>query len=381
MHNYILEFLYAPDEPGGGEEAFGLAAMMQSHLEAPPAKPPEENLEKEEEPEEGEGDPTPPAENPPEEGSGAEEEVKPPESDLTKLTTEELIAEINVREKSKAELDKQLQEHLVKIAELEEGRSVTKQEQFVEEFRADPKKALSKYAKELELPNVDTLSAVMTKGSVEERLAVWQDKILPKQIEKEFDMQEGEFELNPADVYKAKTPSYRYVQLSRAKEAELQAEDQAAAKAGVVPKEQLEAYQKRQAEDLNQLARDFFGGGQEGDSEEVQAANKLANEKVNELLIEMQQLPEKIVKGEATQDRHPFEMRNLMRGVHFDVLSEIKVQAAVNDLLQQLRAKGVQIPADLPTDLSSVKPKGEIPKKEKPSATFSPMLDAMNNFL
>jgi len=376
MKNVKLQFLYAPDD-GGGVQSFGLDAIMAQHLDAIPPEPGEEDLK---DPDAGEDGDPPAADPPPEEGDKGGEDPPAPKSNLEELSAEELIAEIGVREGKTVELDKQLQEHVAKITELEEGRSVTKQEEFVTAFKADPKKALRDYAKELELPNVETLGAVMARGSVEERLSVWQEKILPKQIEKEFDLQEGEFEVNPADIYKAKTPSYKWAQLSRVKEAELQAEDAAAAKQGVIPAEQLEAYHTRQSDDLNAIAKDFFGGGQEGDSVEIQAANTLATDKVNALLLEMQSIPEKIVKGEATQDKHPFEMRNLLRGVHFDALSDIKVQAAVNDLLEQLRSKGVQIPADLPTDLSSVKPKGELPKKET-TPVFSPMQNAMNGFL
>ena len=151
-------------------------------------------------------------------------------------------------------------------------------------------------------------------------------------------MEEGEFEYDSNDASKANTPSYLWDRLTTDKRNELVGSLRETQSAET---ERLRKVEGQQREDITWLADTYFDK-----SEDV----------VREKVKSMDDIVTSIAQGQSTSDKHPFAMRNLVRGVFFDDLSKAMVDKAVQDIVAQFAEKQMYLPGkELPTNVTDVK--------------------------
>lgn len=289
---------------------------------------------------------------------------------LEELEKPALIEEVKKNQRFVSDRNTKIQELENKVKTLEEKPTVTdeKLKSFITDIKQDLVNGWKKHSKDLELPDIGLIQASGSSGSVEDRLLDWQENTLKDQIEKEFELEKGEFEVVKEDLFQPKTASYRWRTATEAKEKELQKELQDLSNA---EKTRLADIQRKQTEDIKWYADTFAGGDQ--------------NEVVK-LVSEINDIPAKIAKGELTPEKHPFSLRNLLVSYKYDELVKKAVNDAVAQTTKQFNEKGIYLENEdeLPTDLTKIKKAASEKKKiefDKKLISNSPMLRNVNDML
>ena len=287
-------------------------------------------------------------------------EEAPPatKSNLTEMSNEQLIEEVKKNQRFTTD-------HLTEIETLKsslekrgEAPQDAKIQKFIEGLKINPIEAWNTFKDDLKLPDVDLLKANLG-NDTEEQLLQYQNNVLKQQIEKEFRLQEGEFEPNKDELYTPKTASYRFRRLSEAKEKSLDANLQNITTSETA---RLEEMKENQKVDIKHYADTYLKGDLEAARSSVDALNSI---------------PEKIASGELKQSDHPFSMRNLLRGANYDTLVAKAVDDAQQVIISKFASKGLYLgEKDLPTNITnSGNGSGEkltdISSKEQ--LTYSPM--------
>lgn len=288
------------------------------------------------------------------------------DTNLEEMQKEDLIKEIKKNQRLVSERNQ-------KIKDLENNASkptVTdeKLRAFINDIKSDLKGGWKKHAKDFDLPDLSLIQASNSNGNLEDRLYQWQQSELRSEIEKEFDLEKGEFEVVKEDLYEPRTPSYRWRTKTEAKEKELNREIENQVS---VERQRLAKIQQQQADEIKWFAENYT----DKDITKAQA-----------VVQQMNEVPQKIAKGELTPDKHPFALKNLLLGFKHDELVTKAVNDAVAKITKQFNDKGVYLESnkELPTDITNVK----APKSGKSKVSFdksnlekSPMLRNLNEIL
>lgn len=203
-----------------------------------------------------------------------------------------------------------------------------------EDFIGNYDKVKEKY----NLPALSTIRDLVSEEvGIDDKVKLWQESELIKTIEQKHSLEEGEFEYDSNEASKAGTPSYDWDTQTSDKRGEL---------VSVVKERQgaessrLRAVETQQKKDLKWLADTYY------ESEDA----------VQVKLTDMNDEVTKISKGESSTEKHPFAIRNLMRGFYFDELVQSAVDKAVEDLTVQFAEHNMHLPSkELPTDVTKIK--------------------------
>ncbi len=297
-----------------------------------------------------------------------EEEVVPPVvSELDKMEQPQLIEEVKKNQRLVSEREtniKKLEDEVQRLKNIGEGEDPEskKLQAFIQEMKEDFTTGYSKFRKEYDLPDISVVQAQMNKGTVPQRVKHWQDTTLRSKIEKQFGLEEGEFEFSMEDAAKADTASYEWLYQTKLKEGELIDAD----KKVVQSQAQLDQRLEQQRElDKKSIAEKFYDGDLE---------------KVKDLTNEMNTIANKVASGELTPDQHPLSLFNIARGVRFDELAGVLIKNAVDDIVKQFAEKGMVLEGDLPTDISKVSGSPSSSEEIKPKTNYSPMARGIKRF-
>lgn len=231
---------------------------------------------------------------------------------------------------SKTELENQLttlKTEVDKYKELEKTsfNSNEKVKTFLEGLSKDFVGTIKTYEKELNLPNVDLIVAQLTANTndIPSRVKQFQEQVLKSKIEEKFKLASGTFVYDADDAENPETPSYEWRKQTRVYEERLENELKEAQK---IEQENQKLIENQLAQDKAFLAKEYFADD---------------SKKVDEALAELNLAPRLIKDGKLGRERHPFGIRNLFLGFHFDTLAKGLVDKAVNDLTEQYKAQGL----------------------------------------
>lgn len=291
---------------------------------------------------------------------------------LEDMETPQLVEEVKKNQRLVSERNAKIEELESALAKAKEnggGEANPEMEKFLKELNVDFVGAFEKYKDKLNLPDMDIVSAQLNTGGVTARVKQWQENSLRKEIEEQFGLEEGEFEYDPADASKAGTASYEWNERTDAYRQELRNKQVALRQKEA---ENLKRIEDQQAKDLKWYADTYFEGDQS---------------KVKGLLDTMNDTQLKVTKGEETPDKHPFSLRNLMRGFYHEDLTRRAVEKAVSDLKAQYAEKGMYLKGDTeePTDVTRIKsPPGKdsgVLEVSKEAISNSPMLQNISSMI
>lgn len=300
-----------------------------------------------------------PDKKPDDKTGAADDKSKLPDGDMTKMTQEQLIEEVKKNQRIAQERFNEI-ETLKKQGTGEGDSDATA---FINEIKKDPVKAWRNYAEKLGLPDATLVSQMFTNTEdYSDRFEQWQSNELIPSIEKKFKLEDGEFEFNPKEQFRKGTASYEFRVRTQEKEAEYRQE---LVQLQTNKEAQLQKAKQAQEADLQWIAEKYF-------NKDINTANDIA--------VQLNEIPEKISKGEMTAEQHPFSMRNLVRGAFYESFVKMEVDKAVNDVVGQFNQLGMFLPQnEKPTDVTSVKtpPITDVAKDK----FISPMLASMNMML
>lgn len=286
------------------------------------------------------------------EDNESDKDEKKPEDDFGKKLEEmeqsSLIEEVKKNQRFVSERDKKLKDYESQIekykaaaggdgnATEEDLEAVNDMKALAKDFRGTYSKIKSKY----NLPDLDVVSAQISKGDAVSRLRQYQENELRNQIERKHDLAEGEFEYDSDKAAKAGTPSYDWDYLSDKKLQEFESEQQSLSKQ---EEERMQKLEQQNEVDKKWFAEQFFDGD---------------TEKVENVLGEMSETINKFANGEESIEKHPYALRNILKGFYADTLIKQQVEKVAQDLLNKFAEESMYLPSDkLPTDLSNVKTK------------------------
>jgi hypothetical protein len=288
---------------------------------------------------------------------------------LEDMEKEDLINEVKKNQRLVSERNQEVQT-LKSQMEQASGNKITDEEMsaFLTDIKTDLKGGWKKHADKLGLPDISLIQASNSNGSVEDRLYQWQQSELRREIEKEFGLEKGEFEVVKEDLYEPKTASYRWRTRTEAKEKELKSEIETQMS---TERQRLTKIQEQQQNEIKWYADTYTDGD---------------ITKAQEIVKEMNTIPEKIAKGELKPDRHPFALKNLLLGYKHEEIVNAKVKEAIDKVTKQFNDKGIYLKSEdeMPTDITNVKsPKSGKTKLEFDKQTIerSPMLRNVNELL
>jgi hypothetical protein len=290
--------------------------------------------------------------------------------DYATFEKEDLVTKATEFENKIKEFEQVVSEREKTISELEEAKGAgagANDEELAlirslsEDFVGNYDKAKEKFG----LPSIETLKELVSEGNIDDKVKHWQDTELTKAIEQKHGLEEGEYEYDSNEASKAGTASYDWDTMSADKRAELvgSLRERQSAEAG-----RLRAVEKQQAEDITWLAETYYENKPELVDEKVTAMNNIVTS---------------IAQGQETAEKHPFAIRNLVRGVFFDELTTSMVDKAVNELVQQFAEHNMYLPSkELPTNVTEIKgaptPTPEL-EVDKEKMKISPMLSSIYN--
>lgn len=299
-----------------------------------------------------------------------EEEVPPVvDKKLEELEAPALVDEVKKHQRLVAERETEigeLKKQLQSLSDKTQQGGDPELAKFIEELSQDFAGAYEKNRGKYKLPDIATVISQFNGGGTTARIKQFQETTLRAKIEKEFGLAEGEFEYDPKEASQAGTPSYEWDEQTRQKKAELTAEITRKNEAEARRTAQIEEQQKV---DKKWIADTYFGGDET---------------KVKDILSNMDEAMQKVTLGELSSEKHPFAMRNIIRGYHFDALVKDAVEKATSELVAKYAKHRLYLPADsAPTDLGGSKTaaaKPEVEKQASEQIKFSPMLQEIYNF-
>lgn len=314
--------------------------------------------------------------------NGSDGEGKPSESDgesdgglpdkkLEELSPEELIAEFKkqqslagTRVTKITDLDTEIAGLQDEIKELK-AQSPNGELEVAEDFKLLSTDFMGNYDNvrdKYNLPKIDVLKAQLVAGDDVARVKQWQESELKGVIEKKYELLEGEFSYDPSDASQAGTASYDWDDMTSRKRADITQERQQVADRNAELARQAESQQN---EDYKWYA-DMY---ENGDTEKVTTLVKSMNSTITD-----------ISTGKEESKKHPFAMRNILKGFYFDDLVNNIVKEAIDSLNQEYAKHQMYLPGtELPTDPTKVGGNiNEIETFSKDNLKRSPMMSSMN---
>lgn len=218
----------------------------------------------------------------------------------------------------------------VELAKAKEpSEAIKKYDEFFNGLKKDFFGTYKKHQTEFNLPDLEFINRqIETGGDLQSRLQQWQANDLIVQIEKRFKLDNGDFIYDPADAYKAGTPSYEYRIATERKEKEMQSEyDTQETNRATAFKKIAEEREK----DLMFLKDTYY---KDNEDEFVS------------LLGEMDTKASLMREGNFSSDANPFAIKNLFRGVFFDKLLAKSNEMLANKIHQEYNSKGMFLPSN-----------------------------------
>lgn len=236
---------------------------------------------------------------------------------------------------------------------------------FIDKLKTDVYGTLRDYADEFGLPSVSYLQNQLTNGGDREtRIQQWQENELIPNIEKKFKIDSGTFVPDPSDFFTKGTASEYYRRMTADKEKQMDSEY---AQEQSLKEKVIKEISEQRQKDLDYISSTFYGEDKEGFESKIS---------------EFDSIPEKVAKGELTQDMNPFSIRNIFRGVYFEELAEARIKKAISDVHKQYNTLGLYLPKNksMPLDATLIKGSSSEIKNEPKTNNFS-MIDRTFNKL
>lgn len=248
---------------------------------------------------------------------------------------------------------------------VETGEPNQKLASFVDGLKTDFYKTYESHHEEFGLPDIDYLKNQITNISDKEsRIEQWQNTELIPHIERKFKLEPGTFVNDPADLYKKGTPTEMFRRETSNKEKEL---DEQFGKQEQLKIQTVQRITEQQQKDVEFLKKNYYIGSEENFDKAMEDFNTIA---------------ERLSKGELSEDKNPFAIRNIFRGVYFDELAEALVKKAEDNLHKQYNGLGLFLPHSdkgTPTDVTNVKGTSPI-QKVIPNNKYSQQQRIFNRF-
>jgi hypothetical protein len=309
----------------------GLYSALEEYL-TPPTSGNNPEPEKKSEPPAAAATPenTPPVEN----------ELKPEEMEKPALL-EYLKKQTDDSTNKYKELETKFTELQNQYTTLKNDKSVADPEidKFFKELKSDFVGTYTKYSSKFDLPDLGLVRAQVTGGGIKARLTQYLESIKP-QIEQEFNLEKGtfKFDINEAES-NPNSASARYLELKRNYENQLNSEIMSIQQK---EKDTADKVKAQQDADFKFIADAHFGGDLQ---------------KAKDVFTQMSQVATDVASEKLPFEKHPFAMRNVIRGfLHEQLIQEAKEETA-KEIKTQLAQLGVYLPAHvMPTVLTNVKP-------------------------
>jgi hypothetical protein len=284
---------------------------------------------------------------------------------LEEMDAPTLIEEVKKHSKIASEFDVKYKELTKQYEELKKTQITdTDAIKALKDLSTDFAGNYQKIQKQFGLPELDLVVTQLTTGDPTARVKQWQESTLTPQIEKEFKLAPGEFEYNANEASKAGTPSYRWDELTATKRSELHNETQTLRNTET---QRLEKINAQQATDKKWFADTYFEGKED---------------EVKNIIAQMDEVAGKVSMGQESAEKHPFSMRNILKGFLHESLMTKALENQRNSIAKEYAEKGIYLPTDkpLPGDLTKIK--GTPPSKEdietlSKNAQNSPMIRDM----
>lgn len=303
-----------------------------------------------------------------------EKEIEEPEDEsegdldgnLEDKEPKELIEEIKKNQRFVSERDRKIEELESTVNELKkngntEGDSESKA--FLDGLKNDFRGTYEKYKSKLGLPDIDLVQAQFKNEGTTARVKQWQKSSLRKELEKEFNLAEGEFEYDSKEAAEAGTPSFEWDKRTDDKVLELRSQQQRLKEA---EQARLDKVKEEQQSDIKWFAKRYLDND---------------TEKANSIVKDINQIMSDVAQGKAPSHKHPFSMRNFLIAYQHPEIVKNKVKEAVEKTKQAFAERGITLPDDkVPTNHSKKKGKG-FQEQNTEVDEFSPMKQSLNNTL
>ena len=260
---------------------------------------------------------------------------------LEEMDKTALIEEIKKNQRLLSDTQGKVKEFETKYADLEsktKGISESDAVQALELLAQDFKGNYEKIQKKFKLPSIDLVTAQFNgSNSIGSRLKQYQENILKSKIEKEYNLADGEFEYDPKEASQANTPSFDWDFYTNKKKQELIDEQ---TKIENASKSRLEKLEQQQKEDIKWYAQKYTGGDEA---------------KVQNFVTKMSEIATKAARGEESYEKHPYSLRNLLRGFFHEDLVKNAVTKAIKDLESEYAKHNLYLPGkSTPTDVTNL---------------------------
>lgn len=240
-----------------------------------------------------------------------------------------------------------------------------KYSRFIDDLKKDFYRAYENHADEFGLPDLSYLrNQINSVGDRETRIEQWQNVELIPAIEKKFKLEPGTFVSDPQDLYRKGTPTEMFRRETEYKEKEL---DQEFLQQEQSKQQTVQRIAEQQQKDFDFLKQNYYIGEEE---------------KFEKVMEDFNSIADRLAKGEVTEDKNPFAVRNIFRGVYFNELAEALVKKAEENLHKQYNDKGLFLPdadRETPTDVTSIK--GTPPESRKgPTNKYSQQFKVFSKY-
>lgn len=257
---------------------------------------------------------------------------------------------------------------------------LAKHREFIDGLKKDGIATYKRFQKDFDLPDIEFIGKQMIEGGdVQSRMSQWQETELTPQIEQKFKIEQGTFVYDPAEAYKAGSPSYEYRVATEKKEKFLTSEyeTQKTREHDIVSKV------KQQTDtDMKFLRETYFPTSEfevkddKGQVVNAEEAVKKADEAFVGLLQKIDENQEAMRKGDFNPELNPYSLRVIFRGMNFDALTEAKLSKQAKDIHTQYNQKGLYLPNEKNevTDVTKLKSKSISTSITEEQKKHSPML-------
>lgn len=294
----------------------------------------------------------------------SEDDIK----EIKALQGKDLLTVALVRANDQKKFQRLSDQRLVEFNKLKETQSAEHKykdeevDEFLNDVRTDALTAFKKHKEKYALPDVNFLEKqVKSGGTIEDRVLQFQTERLKKDIEKEFNLEDGTFVYDAADAYNPKTPSYRFRTSSENYEKQLQDEFSQQEK---TDREVLQSMLTERESQLKRLKEQYYpvdvSYEQEVDETKKAELKKTAEEQslsaFNAKMAELDAAWDRMKKGDFTSKGNPLTVENVFRGYFFDELQKQAIEKAIRDVHLEYNKKGLFIRDDkgMPIDYTKV---------------------------
>ena len=297
-------------------------------------------------------------------GGESEEEEILPELKLEEMEKDDIIAEFK-KQQSLSDTRHAETINLQKTIDELKSKAPSGELEGAEDFKSLSSDFIGNYEKvsdKYNLPKTEVLKKLLASGDDNSRIAHWQESELKGIIEKKHGMLDDEFAYDANEASDAKTASYDWDDMTARKRADIVKERQQIVDRNT---ELAKDAKDRQQEDYKWYADTYQDGN---------------IDKVNELVTSMNKTVTDITAGKAESTKHPFAMRNILRGYYFDELVQSAVQTAVDEQSAEYAKNQMYLPGkEMPTDLTNAGGSvNDVESFSKEDLDRSPMMSSMD---